>query len=388
MEMQKQIEQYIRQNRQQMLDLWEELVNMESYVGEGEHVNQVLRLVQQQFEQEGFQCRIVDVGGGWGGTLVGTLGADRGGKPILFSGHLDTVFPQGSWGEKPFVIREDKAYGPGALDMKGGVVIALYAVKALNRAGWKEAPIKIIFSGNEEKGHIDSTGAQVFLEEGKDCLFAFNMETGLADGCLCVGRKGHLGCQVTVTGVESHAGNDFESGRSAIEEAAHKILAIQALTDLEEGTTVNVGVIQGGTVANAVPGQCRFTVDIRVAKEQGRQRVKEALPAIVQQCTVEGTSGSYQFEGDSPIYETTPAVEKFYQFVCQVARDQGLPEPGRRVLGGFSDAAYISLAGTPVLCSFGVRGQWNHTKREYALVETLFERTQYICAIILASGTF
>ena len=388
MEMQKKVESYIEESRGEMLEFWEELVNTESYVGEADNVNRALAIVKREFEAEGFDCRIEDVGGGWGGTLVGLLGAGRGGKPILFSGHLDTVFPQGSWGEKPFAIREGKAYGPGALDMKGGVVIALYVVKALNRAGYRERPLKIIFSGNEEKGHINSTGAQVFLEEGKGCLFAFNMETGLADGCLCVGRKGHLGCRVTVNGVESHAGNDFESGRSAIEEAAHKILAIQALTDLEEGTTVNVGVVQGGTVPNAVPGQCRFEVAIRVAKEEGRRRVKEALPQIIQQSAVEGTSSSFEFEGDSPIYETTPEVERFYRFVCQVARRQGLPEPGRRVLGGFSDAAYLSLAGTPVICAFGVQGQWNHTKREYALVETLFQRAVYIAAVVLQSGEF
>ena len=81
-------------------------------------------------------------------------------------------------------------------------------------------------------------------------------------------------------------------------------------------------------------------------------------------------------------------MERFYRFVCQVARRQGLPEPGRRVLGGFSDAAYLSLAGTPVICAFGVQGQWNHTKREYALVETLFQRAVYIAAVVLQSGEF
>ena len=243
----------------------------------------------------------------------------------------------------------------------------------------------MIFSGNEEKGHVGSTGDQVFLEEARGCQFAFNMETGLHTGELCVGRKGHLGCHVEVTGIESHAGNDFES---AIEEAAHKILAIQALTDLEEGTTVNVGVIQGGTVPNAVPGSCRFEVDIRVAKEEGRSRIKRMLPPIVEHCTVPGTSATYAFDGDSPIYETTEKVEAFYDFCCQVAKDHGFPVPGRRVLGGFSDAAYVMLAGTPVICSFGVRGQWNHTKREYALVDTLFQRANYIAAIVLDHEKF
>ncbi len=379
---------FLEDHRPAMLELWKELVNMESYVGEPENVEKVLRRLKEEFEKEGFSCRIEDVGGGWAGTLVGIWGEENGGKPILFSGHLDTVFPKGSWGENPFRIEGDKAFGPGALDMKGGAVISLYAIKALKHLGYKESPIKIIFSGNEEKGHQGSTGAEVFLQEGKDCLFAFNMETGLMDGCLCVGRKGHLGCRVTVEGVESHAGNDFESGRSAIEEAAHKVLAIQALTDLEEGTTVNVGVIQGGTVPNAVAGSCQMDVDIRVLQEVGRQRVKAAIPQIVEHCEVEGTRGHVVFEKDAPIYETDEKVEKFYSYVCRVAEQEGFPVPGRKVLGGFSDAAYISLAGTPVICSFGVQGEWNHTKREYASVPSLTQRARLICAVVLHQKEF
>ena len=109
---------FIEEKKEEMLALWKELVNLESYVGEADHVTAVLRRVQQELEAEGFDCRLVEVGGGWAGTLVGTLGADRPGKPILFSGHLDTVFPAGSWGPAPFRIEDGKAYGPGALDMR------------------------------------------------------------------------------------------------------------------------------------------------------------------------------------------------------------------------------------------------------------------------------
>lgn len=387
-EQKQKVEAYLQAHKQQMFALWEELVNLESYVGEPQLVERVLARAQQSFEQAGFACRIVPVGGGWAGTLVGILGAERPGKPLLLSGHLDTVFPQGSWGPAPFRLEEGRAYGPGALDMKGGVVIALYAAKALTALGYDQRPIKIIFSGNEEKGHEGSTGAQVFLEESAGCLFACNLETGLVSGELCVGRKGHLGCRVQITGVESHAGNDFETGRSAIEEAAHKIVAIQALTDLQEGTTVNVGVISGGTVANAVPGACQFEIDIRVAKEEGRQRIKAQLPEILQRTHVQGTGTQYEFEGDSPIYATTGQVEDFYEYVCRVAGQWGQPVPGRKVLGGFSDAAYIAQAGTPVLCSFGAQGQWNHTKREYALAESLPQRALLIAALALSAQDF
>ena len=105
-------------------------------------------------------------------------------------------------------------------------------------------------------------------------------------------------------------------------------------------------------------------------------------------CQVEGTRGHVVFEKDAPIYETDEKVEKFYSYVCRVAEQEGFPVPGRKVLGGFSDAAYISLAGTPVICSFGVQGEWNHTKREYASVPSLTERAKLICAVVLHQKEF
>ncbi len=241
-----QIYKYIDDKDEEMLTLWREIVNMESYSDEKEKVDLLAKTLKAKFEEEGFDCRLIDVGDKNGKTLVGILGAERKGKPIIFSGHMDTVFPSGTFGESPFKIEGEKAYGPGVLDMKGGIVISLFTVRALNSINYNERPIKIIFSGDEEIGHKGSQGAEIILEEARGGLCGFNMETGLIDNSICVGRKGRIGCQINVKGVESHAGNDFTSGINAIEEMAHKIINLQKLTELESGTTVSVGTIKGG----------------------------------------------------------------------------------------------------------------------------------------------
>ena len=291
---------FIEEKKEEMLALWKELVNLESYVGEADHVTAVLRRVQQELEAEGFDCRLVEVGGWLGRHAGGYLGVQPAGQAHPVFRPPGYGVPGGQLGSRSLPHRRWQGLWSGGAGYEG---------RRGHRpvCGKGPQPHRLPADAHQgdllrqrRKGHVGSTGDQVFLEEARGCQFAFNMETGLHTGELCVGRKGHLGCHVEVTGIESHAGNDFESGRSAIEEAAHKILAIQALTDLEEGTTVNVGVIQGGTVPNAVPGSCRFEVDIRVAKEEGRSRIKRMLPPIVEHCTVPGTSATYAFDGDLP----------------------------------------------------------------------------------------
>ncbi|PBF69772.1 peptidase M20 [Clostridioides difficile] len=381
------ISKFVDENREEIVSLWKEIVNMESYTHCKESVNKLAKRLKFEFEKEGLDCELVDVGDN-GSTLIGTLGSNIDKKPIIFSGHMDTVFETGTFGENPFKIIEGKAYGPGVLDMKGGIIISLYVIKALNKIGYKERPIKIVFSGDEEIGHKDSTGADVILREAKGGLCAFNMETGLVDNSLCVGRKGRIGCNIHVKGVETHAGNDFEGGRNAIEEMANKILRIQKLTNLDVGTTVSVSVIKGGRVENSIPEDCSIKVDLRFEKVEEMENVKEQVREICKETYIEGTSTEVNFISEMMPFETTEDVMRFHTFVNEVSKENGFGELNAKRLGGSSDASYLTIANVPTICSFGVRGEWNHTSREYAVVNSMFERVKLISTVILNLDKF
>ncbi|MCC0660831.1 MULTISPECIES: M20 family metallopeptidase [unclassified Clostridioides] len=381
------ISKFVDENREEIISLWKDIVNTESYTNCKESVNILAEKLKTEFEKEGLDCNLIDVGNN-GNTLVGTLGSNRNGKPIIFSGHMDTVFEIGTFGENPFKIEDGKAYGPGVLDMKGGIVISLYVIKALNKIGYNERPIKIVFSGDEETGHRDSAGGEIMLKEGQGGLCAFNMETGLVDNSLCVGRKGRIGCNVHVKGVETHAGNDFEGGRNAIEEMANKILKIQRLTNLELGTTVTVSVIKGGRVPNSIPQDCNIEIDIRFEKVEEAENVKKRIEEICKETYIEGTSTEVKIVNEMMAFETTEDVMKFYEFVNTVSKENGFGEINAKKLGGSSDASYLTIGKVPTICSFGVKGEWNHTSREYALVDSMFERVKLISEVILNLDKF
>lgn len=384
----KEINEFIDSRREEIIDLWREIVNLESYTGDKQSVNVVANRLKLELEKDGFDAELVDVGKNNGDTLVATLGNDRGNEPVIFSGHMDTVFENGTFGENPFRIEDGKAYGPGVLDMKGGIVIAIYAIKALNHIGYKERPLKVIISGDEEQIHEGSTGAEVLSDAAKGGFCAFNMETGLVDNCLCIGRKGRIGCEVTVEGVETHAGNDFAGGRNAIEEMAHKILELQKLTNLDEGRTVSVSVIKGGRIPNAIPKDCKIEIDIRFGKVGDMESIKQKINDICAKTYVEGTKTKVNYIAEMMAFETNENVLKFYDFVSQVCDENGFGEYGSRPLGGSSDASYLTISKVPTLCSFGVRGEWNHTEREYAIVESVFERAKVLSTIVLNLDKF
>lgn len=192
--------------RDDMITYWKDLVNYQAGSKEAELITALLQKVADRFTKEGFTATMLDTGCAIP-MLRATLGDDRQGKPILFCGHVDTVFPSGSYPDQPFRIEDGKVYGPGCADMKGGVVMLLYVIKILTDLGYKDHPFKVVLVGDEETTHVGSRADQMLAEEAKGCLCAFNMETGRMNHVLTVARKGCMDVWVKVHGKSGHVGN-------------------------------------------------------------------------------------------------------------------------------------------------------------------------------------
>lgn len=221
------------------------------------------------------------------------------------------------------------------------------------------------------------------MEEARGGLCAFNMETGRPDNCLTTGRKGGVDCHVIVHGVSSHVGNDFLKGRNAIAEMAYKIPLLQNLTRYEEGIVVSVDVIQGGTVSNAIPDFCKAELDIRYNKVADMDEICQKVKDVCSQTFIEGTTTEVKFISSIPAFEDTEANHQLLDYINEVVTRNGFKPFGSIFVGGNSDASFLAMAGLPVVCSFGVVGTGAHTMEECAVVDSLFERTKMVTAVIV-----
>ena len=371
------IASYVDAHREEMVSFWQEIVNMESGSQNKAGIDAVAARLGQALASEGAAVKIVEMEKA-GNMLVAEVGAGRNKPAVLFMGHMDTVFPLGTVAKRPFTIRDGKAYGPGALDMKGGIVAALFAIKALNAAGYTDRPLKVILAGDEEIAHANSNAAEVFMQEAKGAAAAFNCETGFVDDAIVTGRKGTAVFTLEVKGVAVHAGNEPENGRSAILEISHKVIDIQNLTNWEQGTTFNVGVIEGGIVPNAVPGYAKIVVDIRYQDPALLPDIERQLAEVAaKQYVPDTTTTLTQTPGIAPM-QTTDGVKQLFEVVKKTYAEMGLGTPYGKYVGGGSDSAYSVMAGVPTVCAMGVKGGRNHSPEEFAVVDTLYERAKLL----------
>lgn len=370
---------YIDDHKAQMMDLWQDLVNQDSPASYREGVDLVAKRVFKELEEAGASTR----GDEEGKALIAEIPGDSR-APVLLLGHMDTVFPVGEAARRPFTVEGSRVTGPGALDMKGGVAVMLSALKALHSAGFSGRPLKVILVSDEEIAHNGSKATVMLQREARGCAACFNCETGYEDNSLVIGRKGGVVFKAAVHGIAAHAGNNPRQGRSAIWEMAKKIDDIQNMTDWDKGITFNVGTIKGGTVSNAIPDYCEVEGDIRFQDPDISPFVKEELFKVLNHTYMEGTKTELLLyhEGMLPM-KMTEENRKLFEFVKKTGEENGIPVSEGKLVGGGSDSGYVVYAGVPTVCAMGVKGRFNHTRDEYALKDSLFERAKLLGAVIL-----
>lgn len=389
------VKAYIDNHRSEMLEMWRDFVETPSQARDREAAMNMKEKLIGILKNMGLKVNEYDVGPVNSQTIEAVWGEDRPGSPILFAGHYDTVNCSAVEDAKPGAAdtfdgtphfrtdTEGRAYGLGVLDMKGGIVAAVWIIRALSSIGWKERPIKLLLAGDEDKGHFDANTPEILRSVAKGALCCFNMETGRVNNDICIGRKGGGEGEMSVTGVAAHAGNDFISGRNAVLEMAYKTIELSKLTDLKAGTTVTPTVIKGGTVPNGIPDSCHLYFDVRYTKSGEADRVKEGFRQIAGITFIEGTHTNYIYKEYMAPFDMTPAGDALADFVAEVSREHGLGDMGKIVLGGSSDACYFTSEGVPTICAMGVCGQFNHSSKEYAVVESLYTRAKLLACSVL-----
>jgi glutamate carboxypeptidase len=293
---------------------------------------------------------------------------------------MDTVWPPGTIRERPFRVANGLAYGPGILDMKAGIAVTLHALEAIQALGLKPRQrVRVLFNSDEEVG--STTSRQIIEEEARKSTHVFCLEPGAGpQGALKTGRKGVGMFQIKVTGRAAHAGNEPEKGISAVEEMAHQILKLHSLTDFNRGTTVNVGVVNGGTVRNQVAPLAEALVDLRVASMEEAQRVEReilSLEPVLSGAVVEVTGGL-----NRPPMERTESTAMLLEIVRRHAEPLGIQLTEAQV-GGGSDAQFAAAVGTPVLDGLGGVGEGPHAVHEYVTVAELPRRTALLVSILV-----
>ena len=313
---------------------------------------------------------------GIGDILVLRSGRQAGGGTLLL-GHVDTVHPLGTAAGKVPVRQEgDLLYGPGLYDMKGGVLCAILALIDHARRGC-DAPVTCLLSPDEEIGSPTTRALIETLAIGR--ARALVLEPARTGGAAVTARKGVGWFDVAIEGIPAHAGTHHADGHSAIREACRQIPLLEQLTDYARGTTVSVGEISGGSAKNVIPGECTFSVDIRVTSAAEAMRVEESLAAlqVVDQRTTMRRSGGF----NRPPYEKTAGTQALFAEAVMLAQPLGIGLHDVPMVGGGSDGNFTAALGIPTLDGLGVEGGGAHTWQEHCLISSVLPRAALVAAL-------
>lgn len=396
-EEEKQLAVWLDERQAQILDTLKSHVAINTGTENIKGLDSYRQLLGRELRQLGFATQeypsepvpILNCNGGemtFANHLVATR---RGGKPkrIFLSGHMDTVFGPTDTFQSLRVDRQGVLRGPGVADMKGGIVVMLYALKALHAHGRLDnANITVLLNSDEEIGSLGSRPLLERLARQHDVGLVFESSE---NNLLARARKGLGQARLKVTGRESHAGGAHEQGVSANLALAHKVVAIEELTDYRRGVTVNVGVMSGGEKRNTIPGCAEAYIDLRFPTLADGKYLQSAISRIAAAKEVSNAAFpelpkiELWMSLHRPAKEVDARVDKMIADAMGLSLLLGEPVQGGVYAGGGTDGSIMQAAGLPTVDSLGPDGSGIHSSREQITITSLMARTK-LAAIILA----
>lgn len=372
---------YFRKQQNQIVDTIQQLVEIESPSDVKAAVDRLGTVLASRFGELGGKVRMHRAEK-FGNHLEIRFRSSRGRKqkPVLLLGHMDTVYPIGTISKMPFRVNKGRVFGPGVLDMKGGITLILHVVEAL--LGWSGGklprPVTVFLVSDEEVGSHSSRALTEKLARESAAVLVLEPAAGL-NGDVKTSRKGVGDFELTVHGKAAHAGLDFQKGHSAVTELAHQVLEISKLIDPARGITVNAGKIKGGTRVNVVPAEASASIDVRVTNKQDATEIERklrALKPVNPNCRLELTGGMNRLP-----MERTLWVAALYEKAKSVARDIGW-DLEEAAVGGGSDGNFTAALGIPTLDGLGVVGEGAHAEHESIVISELPRRAVLLANLI------
>jgi glutamate carboxypeptidase len=373
----------LRKREPEMTRLLRKFVSCESPSQDKAAVDRFGRIVAQEWKRRGAHLRVVRQKEC--GNHVRTemwFGNRRPQPQILVLGHLDTVYPMGTHAKTPFRVSDGRASGPGTFDMKGGLVIALFAIDALKTAGVVPGKRLVFFWNSDEEVGSKSSRREIEREALRSEVVLVLEPAAGVEGRLKTARKGAGSAEIVVTGRSGHAGVAPHlpgAGINAVHELALQIVRVMKMNDRRRGITVQATVAAGGTVSNVIPEHARAKIDIRHAHVADARRIDRALRSL--RPVLPGVQIEVSGGMNRPPMERTSAVEKLFARARAIMAQMGLPLEEAWV-GGVSDGNFTAALGVPTLDGLGAVGDGAHSPREYVMLRSLPERAALLAGLL------
>lgn len=355
------------------------LINLDCGTLTVDGIDVVATLMAQKYLDLGWNVKRIDCG------IAGT-GLEVRNKPqadhidVMLIGHMDTVFPVGTAAARPMTHDDERAYGPGVSDMKSGLLSVVYALRDLDPTALDALSICVCMNPDEEIGSLHSeTWLKSVAINAKHVLVA---EAARADGSLVKARKGMARYRLSFHGKAAHAGNEPQNGRSAITEMAHWILAINAMTDFESGTTLNAGVVSGGAGANIVPDFAEVVVDVRFWDNDEYAAVDAQIRTLTETPFIDAVTITVEREAHKPSMVPSPQTEVLMAQVEAVGKELGIDITWQAV-GGGSDANLTAVLGIPTLDGLGPIGAGFHSEDEWLDLASIEPRIRLLQQVLV-----